>query len=278
LIYDPWLTLIFEALESVTTSLSFTAAVTYAARLSTTSTDSSIQGLLGGVYYGVGTFSYSFNHFLVIINKFDILKIHLIIFIFIGKGSGSLIGGYLMKGFGTRPTYQIFAVITLVTGIIYFIFNATYLKKRSQLEGNDIVKKKPKNINEQDSPKKHTNDISLNEKSQNKRINNKINTMENDNGEFLKEESQNNKKTDELDLTEIETIRNAKNIDEIEQNPIRKHANKSTTKNNTSQTKIKESDIQENSFINPSFETDTLNQSKITVENERSKLQNKHSD
>lgn len=54
LIYNPWHTLIFEALESVTLSLSFTAAVTYAAKLSTTTTDSSIQGLLGGVYYGVG--------------------------------------------------------------------------------------------------------------------------------------------------------------------------------------------------------------------------------
>ncbi|XP_012056595.1 PREDICTED: uncharacterized protein LOC105619686 [Atta cephalotes] len=186
LIYDPWLTLIFEALESVTTSLSFTAAVTYAAKLSTTSTDSSIQGLLGGVYYGVG------------------------------KGSGSLIGGYLMKFFGTRPTYQIFAVVTLLTGIIYFIFNVTYLKKRSQLEGNDIVKKKSKNIDEQDSPKKHTNDISLDEKSQNhNQINNKSKMMGNDNKGFLKEESHNNKKTNELNSTEIEAIRNAKNIDEL---------------------------------------------------------------
>ncbi|KAG5334328.1 MFSD6 protein, partial [Acromyrmex charruanus] len=184
LIYDPWLTLIFEALESVTTSLSFTAAVTYAAKLSTTSTDSSIQGLLGGVYYGVG------------------------------KGSGSLIGGYLMKFFGTRPTYQIFAVVTLLTGIIYFIFNVTYLKNRSQLEGNDIVKKKPKNIDEQDNPEKHTNDISLDEKSQSNQINNKSN-MGNDNKGFLKEESHNNKKTDELNSTEIEAIRNAKNIDEL---------------------------------------------------------------
>lgn len=184
LIYDPWLTLIFEALESVTTSLSFTAAVTYAAKLSTTSTDSSIQGLLGGVYYGVG------------------------------KGSGSLIGGYLMKFFGTRPTYQIFAVVTLLTGIIYFIFNVTYLKKRSQLEGNDIVKKKPKNIDEQDNPEKHTNDISLDEKSESNQINNKSN-MGNDNKGFLKEESHNNKKTNELNSTEIEAIRNAKNIDEL---------------------------------------------------------------
>ncbi|KOC65506.1 Major facilitator superfamily domain-containing protein 6-A [Habropoda laboriosa] len=119
LIYNPWHTLIFEALESVTLSLSFTAAVTYAAKLSTTTTDSSIQGLLGGVYYGVG------------------------------KGSGSLIGGYLMKAYGTRPTYRIFAVVTLITGIMYYIFNVAYLKKRPQVEGNDIVKKKPKHVENQ---------------------------------------------------------------------------------------------------------------------------------
>ncbi|XP_071564359.1 uncharacterized protein [Temnothorax nylanderi] len=249
LIYDPWLTLIFEALESVTTSLSFTAAVTYAAKLSTTSTDSSIQGLLGGVYYGVG------------------------------KGSGSLIGGYLMKYFGTRPTYRIFAVVTLVTGIIYFIFNMTYLRKRSQLEGNDIVKRKPKKINEQDSPEKHTTDISLDEKPRSERIINKSNMMENDNKGFLKEESQNNKKTDEPNLTQIEAIRNARNIDGIEQNPITTHEDKLATKDNAIRTKIKESDTQESCFINPNFETDNLDQSKITVENEQSTSQNdKHID
>lgn len=54
MIYNPWHCLFFEAMESVTSSLSFTAAVTYAAKLSTTNTDSSIQGLIGGLYYGVG--------------------------------------------------------------------------------------------------------------------------------------------------------------------------------------------------------------------------------
>lgn len=49
-----------------------------------------------------------------------------------------------MKGVGTRPTYQIFAVATLLTGLMYFVFNVTYLKKRPQVEGNDIVKKEPK--------------------------------------------------------------------------------------------------------------------------------------
>lgn len=54
LIYNPWHCLIFEAMESVTSSLSFTAAVTYAAKLSSITTDTSIQGMLGGLYYGVG--------------------------------------------------------------------------------------------------------------------------------------------------------------------------------------------------------------------------------
>ncbi|XP_013194166.2 uncharacterized protein LOC106137802 [Amyelois transitella] len=113
LIYTPWLCLIFEALESVTSSLSFTAAVTYAAQLSSTTTDTSVQGLLGGLYYGVG------------------------------KGSGSLIGGYLMKFFGDRPTYQIFAGATFITGCIYFLFNKFYLRKRASSDDNDTCKKKP---------------------------------------------------------------------------------------------------------------------------------------
>lgn len=96
-----------------------------------------------------------------------------------------------MKTFGTRPTYQIFAVVTLVTGIIYLIFNMTYLKKRSQLEGNDIVKKKSRNIDVQISFDKHANDISLDEKPQDERMKeDKSISMENDgldNKEFLKE-------------------------------------------------------------------------------------------
>lgn len=54
IITAPWQCLIFEAMESVTSSLAYTAAVTYAAKLSTTQTDSSIQGILGGLYFGVG--------------------------------------------------------------------------------------------------------------------------------------------------------------------------------------------------------------------------------
>lgn len=110
LIYNPWLCLIFEAMESITFSLSFTAAVTYAARLSTVTTDTSIQGMLGGLYYGVG------------------------------KGAGSLIGGYLINAISIRATFQVFAVFTMVTGLIYVGFYHFYMKQRPSA-GTDITKK-----------------------------------------------------------------------------------------------------------------------------------------
>jgi hypothetical protein len=50
-----------------------------------------------------------------------------------GKGAGSLIGGYMMKAFDTRPTYRIFAVACTITGILYFLFNMFYLRKRPQV-------------------------------------------------------------------------------------------------------------------------------------------------
>lgn len=121
-----------------------------------------------------------------------------------------------MKAFGTRPTYQIFAVITLVTGIIYLIFNITYLKKQSQFKGNDIVQKKSKNIDAQNSFDKHANDISLDEKPHDERITkNKKILMENnglDNEGFLKDIQDNklSNKANEHSL-QIEVFKNTKN-------------------------------------------------------------------
>lgn len=50
-----------------------------------------------------------------------------------GKGAGSLIGGYMMKAFDTRPTYRMFAAACAVTGLLYFVFNTFYLRKRPQV-------------------------------------------------------------------------------------------------------------------------------------------------
>lgn len=47
-----------------------------------------------------------------------------------------------MKFFGTRPTYQIFAGATFITGCIYYLFNAFYLRKRTVVYEDDFCKKK----------------------------------------------------------------------------------------------------------------------------------------
>nr|XP_031830685.1 uncharacterized protein LOC116426193 [Nomia melanderi] len=241
IIYNPWHTLIFEALESVTLSLSFTAAVTYAAKLSTTTTDTSIQGLLGGVYYGVG------------------------------KGSGSLIGGYLMKAFGTRPTYRIFAVITLITGLMYYIFNVAYLKKRPQVEGNDIVKKKPKKMENQNGVE--IIEIAMEEKkpreneSKEKGSNNFSGI---DNQAFSKEQEniRELKDDEKRDRNNMEAINNAKNLDKIEKaedNNRKKLTGKKMKKTNE-RDRTKESSRQ-NGATNPGFD-DEQDRCNVTIESQ----------
>lgn len=64
---------------------------------------------------------------------------------FLGKGSGSLIGGYLMEIVGTRSTYQIFAGMTVITGILYFCFNHFYIKKYVHTEEEKPEKKEDNN-------------------------------------------------------------------------------------------------------------------------------------
>nr|XP_003706892.1 PREDICTED: uncharacterized protein LOC100883226 [Megachile rotundata] len=245
LIYNPWHTLIFEALESVTLSLSFTAAVTYAAKLSTTTTDSSIQGLLGGVYYGVG------------------------------KGSGSLIGGYLMKAFGTRPTYRIFAVMTLITGIMYYIFNVAYLKKRPQVEGNDIVKKKPKKVENQNGLESGIIEIALEEKKQreNDDKKNESNIVTGvDNQAFSNEQDNVKSSKDEENkrVSDIEAVNNAKNLDKIEKVPAEESKKKLGAKR-LKNTQIDERErtkecSKQNGTTNPSFESDNQDRCNVTVE------------
>ncbi|KAK0172204.1 hypothetical protein PV328_005551 [Microctonus aethiopoides] len=253
LIYNPWLCLIFEALESVTASLSFTAAVTYAAKLSTTTTDSSIQGLLGGLYYGVG------------------------------KGSGSLIGGFLMNGFGTRPTYQIFAVVCLIFGIVYFLFNIMYLKKRPQVEGNDIVKKKPKDKPLDNGINNINNDkFTINSDPINSSINKNINTITEKmkietNKELYVLNGEDNLGFDK-ELT-VETLHNVKgkdnNLDSIEQMPEVKEKLAKLKISNVNT--LNETDKHDTSTIDdgcsigvmdPTFENKTCGECSITVERE----------
>ena len=53
-ITNPWWCMPFEALECFTVSLMSAAAVSYAADLATPATLATLQGVYGGLYYGVG--------------------------------------------------------------------------------------------------------------------------------------------------------------------------------------------------------------------------------
>lgn len=54
MITNPWMAMPFEALEAFTNSLKNVVLISYAGTLSSPSTTASMQGLLGGTYYGVG--------------------------------------------------------------------------------------------------------------------------------------------------------------------------------------------------------------------------------
>jgi len=42
----------------------------------------------------------------------------------------------MMKAYGTRATYRIFAVACTITGLLYFLYNKIYLRKRSQVRNH----------------------------------------------------------------------------------------------------------------------------------------------
>ena len=58
----------------------------------------------------------------------------------LGKGAGSLIGGFMIKAIGTRPTYQVFATACAGFAAVYFLFHNCYTMKRPKRRMNDIIK------------------------------------------------------------------------------------------------------------------------------------------
>ena len=133
-----------------------------------------------------------------------------------------------MKAFGTRPTYQIFAVITLVTGLLYLLFNLTYLAKRPQVEGNDIVKKKPK---VKPQPAVENGDLEASKANKEKEI--AIGS-------------------DPYIIDDIEAINNAKNLDIIESVNIEENEDEQCKDNSDNQ--LRQRHV--NGSVNPAFEGD----------------------
>ena len=92
-----------------------TSNVAYSSQLGSTTTIATIQGLIGATYYGMG------------------------------RGSGSFVGGFLMKRFevdqdktaGTRVTFRVLGIVAAATGLLYsfsifFTFDgATSQKQRN---------------------------------------------------------------------------------------------------------------------------------------------------
>ncbi|KAL7638047.1 UNVERIFIED_CONTAM: hypothetical protein RMT77_011672 [Armadillidium vulgare] len=99
IIENPWIIMPFEVLEAFTDSLFNVIAMSYAETLSTPSSVSSMQGLLGGAYYGLG------------------------------KSVGSLIGGVMIDILGNTLSYRIMAALTGATGILYFLINRLFFRK-----------------------------------------------------------------------------------------------------------------------------------------------------
>ncbi|XP_076031168.1 major facilitator superfamily domain-containing protein 6-like [Oratosquilla oratoria] len=104
-IYNPWWCMPFEALECFTVSLMSTAAVAYAAHLATPSTLVTLQGMYGGIHYGVG------------------------------RGAGSLVGGFLLVPLGPRNTFRVLACMCGLASIGYFLLNAFVFRKRNNKVG-----------------------------------------------------------------------------------------------------------------------------------------------
>ncbi|XP_076033205.1 uncharacterized protein LOC143020621 isoform X2 [Oratosquilla oratoria] len=101
LMNNPWMVMPFEALESITVSLSGAAAVTYAGHLATPTTLATLQGLYGGLHYGVG------------------------------NGLGSLVGGFLLKPLGPRLTFRLTAVVSGTVGFLYYVLHIFFFRKNS---------------------------------------------------------------------------------------------------------------------------------------------------
>ena len=112
----PYMCLVYEVMESITSALMLTSMFAYAAQLSSTTTLTTVQGVFGAAYFGLG------------------------------RGFGTFVGGFLMKWLGgdsidktvgTRGTFRVMAVVAAITAIGYFFFNIFYIQRRTKLKSED---------------------------------------------------------------------------------------------------------------------------------------------
>ncbi|XP_076033207.1 major facilitator superfamily domain-containing protein 6-like [Oratosquilla oratoria] len=120
-----WWSMPFEALECFTVSLMYAASTTYAAKLATPATLATMQGLYGGLHHGVG------------------------------RGLGSLVGGFLLLPLGVRNTFRLMSVVCAVTCVGYFLVSKFFFRKiesEQDLEKNEEVEEKKQQLDDEKSP------------------------------------------------------------------------------------------------------------------------------
>lgn len=100
---NPWVVLAIEPLHGVTFGIMWAAASTNAAMIAPAGMSATIQGLVGGIHFGIG------------------------------KGLGSLLTGFLFKNLGERSTFRIYAIVAVILLVIYAILNIFVFKSRAGL-------------------------------------------------------------------------------------------------------------------------------------------------
>ena len=107
---NPYMCLVYEVMESITSALMMTSMTAYAAQLSSTTTLTTVQGVFGAAYFGIG------------------------------RGIGTFVGGFLMKWFGggsmdktvgTRATFRLLGAVSAIVALLYFCFNIFYIRRRN---------------------------------------------------------------------------------------------------------------------------------------------------
>ena len=54
------------------------------------------------------------------------------LYFFLGKGAGSLVGGYMYHHFGARKTFRLFSIANMFSAIAFFIFHLMYIRRRQR--------------------------------------------------------------------------------------------------------------------------------------------------
>lgn len=117
---DPWVVFPYELLEIFTYQIMWVAAATYCHILAPKGLLATMMGLAGSIHYSLG------------------------------RGLGSLIGGYLIANVGLQGTFRVMGYISLTSGIIYTFIHYCYLRKKIPQEVEEEEEEKEEDKEEKE--------------------------------------------------------------------------------------------------------------------------------